>query len=579
MDNSDMKLIKIHLILLSFLHAQLSPASAEVCTQENIDNFKSEYIKLQNLLKADGSNIELNKNKKVKIIAAVSNDPNFKEATEKALFSNYQNALTKIQKIYQEINKEEISKSAALLKGKPEVTAFFKSLDPNQSEQVKNPFNINIKTLLSQLMSITLPNLDQKFKLNDQDTYLLENLLVHSQDLSCTLDQYKQFHKLRLQNMEVLKNAPLNKMIQSLKKMQGTNELKLANQDITLNEAVKASLDKMRAVVNGHIACQKKLRLLNIGEYIQSCNYGKFMKSLLSSDNNFNQFESILHFINANQRTKDARTNMDWIQLQFNTEAITKCYYDNQDKINYIENLPRINGGRDIDTKNLSCFEGSKSLSGKQCLAGLKFETIVGRGDKITTKEGSKIDKVSFKNSGECNNFSLTGPPPIYQWPVGLTCNEKNCEDQLGIFNKDKNEKYFQNFDKDTCSFSSLNEPKTIVTACKPTDSSPPTQPDKPEQDERLKTPPSIEDECIKKNKDWINAKDEATETPEVRTNRFHWDGKECKDKLDKKTQQRQETSERETKAESVYTDQAAPPRFQPINIPIRQVFILPGMP
>jgi hypothetical protein len=276
---------------------------------------------------------------------------------------------------------------------------------------------------------------------------------------------------------------------------------------------------------------------------------------------------------------------MDWIQLQFNTEAITKCYYDNQDKSYYIENLPRINGGRDIDTKNLSCFEGNKSLSGKQCLAGLKFETIVGRGDKITTKEGSKIDKVSFKNSGECNNFSLTGPPQIlpvkkeYQWPADLTCNSENCEKQLEIFNKAKNENYIQNFDKDTCSFSSLNEPKTIVTACRPTDSSPPTPQDKPKQDERLKTPSSKEAECIKKNEDWINAKVEGTETPEVRTNRFNWEGEECKDKLDKKTQQRQETSERETKAESVYTDQAAPPRFQPINIPIRQVFILPGMP
>ncbi len=623
-----MKLIKKYLILLSFLHSQLSLAAPQVCSQDKIDEFKNEYIKLQNVLKADGRNIQFNIKKRVTSRDTYPNEINFKEETEKALFANYQNALIKIQNIYQAINKNNSTKDTDLLISKPEVTNFFKTLDPNINNKPNTNLNINIQTLLNQLKDMELPFLQPKFKLDDKDTYLLENLLVHSQDLICTLDKYKRpDNKLRKQNLEVLKNAPLNKMIESLKKMHGTPDLAFANQDITIKEAVKESLDKMREIVKNQNDCKKKLAQLNIGESIQGCNYGKFIESLLNNDKNIYQFKAILHFINANQRTKDARTNLDWINLQFNQSPVTNCYYDDETKSNYVENLPRINNGRDIDTKNLTCYEGNKLLTGVQCLNGLKFETISGRGDKITPIEGSKIDKVSFKNSEECNNFSLTASHPTkenekekekFKWPSGLACNKENCEIQLGLFNGTDGT-FIQNFSNESCIFQPQVEELSQVIVCGPSKSSvtflttticeeknqilsddKKSCLDKPKlelsekacndkkqilsDDKKSCIPLSKEAKCKKDNDEWLRgAIEDDIGTKEVRTDRFSWNGKECTDKKSKKEDRiedkKEEASGKEEMPDPVYPDKASPPRFQPINIPTRQVFILPGMP
>ncbi|MDO9183452.1 MAG: hypothetical protein Q7U04_13640, partial [Bacteriovorax sp.] len=104
-------------------------SSKAKCSPEEILKFKNEYIKLQNMLKYDAKTLDVKLNKNGKAIAdqnKSNSDNNFAEQTEKALYAQYELALSKVGKIYQHLNKAEgLSESDNKFKiDHPEVTNF-----------------------------------------------------------------------------------------------------------------------------------------------------------------------------------------------------------------------------------------------------------------------------------------------------------------------------------------------------------------------------------------------------------------------------------------------------------------------
>lgn len=88
----------------------------------------------------------------------------------------------------------------------------------------------------------------------------------------------------------------------------------------------------------------------------------------------------------------------------------------------------------------------------------------------------------------------------------------------------------------------------------------------------------SDEELCDEKNSKWI---DEATDG-DVRTNRYSWDSEanKCIDKQDKRSSSSApEEDNFQGRPQRTYPTTPAPQRFSPIQVPTRQMYILPGMP
>jgi hypothetical protein len=86
------------------------------------------------------------------------------------------------------------------------------------------------------------------------------------------------------------------------------------------------------------------------------------------------------------------------------------------------------------------------------------------------------------------------------------------------------------------------------------------------------------EEQCIEKNSKWIDNPEDG----EVRRTRYEWDSKakECKDKQEKKSGPSESEEEGPNRASPrTWAPTAAPQRFTPIQVPSRQMYILPGMP
>ena len=80
---------------------------------------------------------------------------------------------------------------------------------------------------------------------------------------------------------------------------------------------------------------------------------------------------------------------------------------------------------------------------------------------------------------------------------------------------------------------------------------------------------------CLEKNKKWYD--DENGGTPKER---YKWDGKECKDTFPSDSKKKKEKDAVTVeKDEEPSEPKAAPGRFVPINIPTRQMYLMPGMP
>lgn len=97
----------------------------------------------------------------------------------------------------------------------------------------------------------------------------------------------------------------------------------------------------------------------------------------------------------------------------------------------------------------------------------------------------------------------------------------------------------------------------------------------KDEKKDEPKAKLSRREQCEADNAKWLGEAEEG----DVRTDRHIWDEKtkSCNDKQKKPSEKNEE--EEASKPEPVYAPTQAPPRFTPVNIPTRQMYIMPGMP
>jgi hypothetical protein len=605
----------------------------------NVELFKKQYVDLQNALRYEGQTLKLEKGKvKPSGADAVDNDNSPGKKAEMALYKNYRSALGKVKKIYEYMNANKASAEEKKILANSEVTSFFKAIDPASTST--NKLNVNIETLLNTLKD-KVPGKD--FSLDNNDVYLLKKLLIHSQDRICTLDNYVASKKgtpaSRVQYLEQLKNAPLNKMIESLRTLPGSEDVKLSNEEAAVMSSVKEQIDNLHKTA---LTCKNQLNNLNLGETIQGCNYNHFLKSLTADENSYRPFEAILHFINANQNAANGRTNLEWLNNQLSKDSVVSCEVDQASKEIYVRNFPYKNDR--VDASKFKCTKNDKELAGEACVQGLKYEFVNGRGFKISSiKDG--VQKLSIKDSTNCVNISLAAPvvsagpvAPVEteeqkclkdekkEWKEGkcvdkkidppaaeqlpTKCNREQCEKLQGIplkqwhtegafcYSAPVTTVVSEAKTRAICNESGdLNQAAETEATCK----------DKKKNFDAVKKicidPPAVvaeteesckkkkmdfdkekqacvalteEQKCKKQNDEWLDGGDKEES---VRTDRYSWKDKKCVDKQEKKSSPKEEEDNSKSEKEIVYPNKPVPGRFQPVNIPSRQVFILPGMP
>ncbi len=618
------------------------------CSLSEIENFKIEYYKLQNALVYEGKKVDYKDGKLAGSNDLTDDNNSPGKILEKALYRQYQNALTKVKNIYTFLNdgKANLEVSHKKIKENPDIVRFFMSIAPDSSTLGQN---INLEVVLENLSKVNLPGSE----LTKEDLYLLRKLLIHSQDRICTLEMYNsrtnKSNSSKTQYLEQLNKAPLNKMIDSLKKINPTVELQNAYEDSAIFAAVQESLNKLKSIIDSNKSCAALLKTGSakiLNEEVQSCNLNHFIDSLSSPG--FNQIEAILHFINANQKTTFAKSSLNGITDQFINDSIPTCFIDPNTKSIYIQNLPfKAGDKKKINEANFTCTIANKLAQGQACVQALNFEFVDERGFRVSSKviSGStdKISNFSIKNSASScsnlaieslpsNNSSLTDSknenvqPPI-TIPSLKTCSKDTCE-SLEIKDSSINWVKDDSSGKFSCFMTRLSDKQKTLICSEKTETIPPLDENneslescakqnkilnpvdkkcvdkvtdqKPNQEfveteascsKKTETPKfdpktkkcvkdlaaKKEDEasCNEKNEKWMKDENDG-----AFAKKWNWENGKCIDKMSTKPEQEKtENTEEKPEASQSSNQKSAPPRFQPISIPTRQIYILPGMP
>jgi len=371
--------------------------------------FRKLYIAIQNNLNYEKQDAIL-EGGKVKLTTHSGEEYGGK-LFEDALFHEYQNSLIKVAKVYQsskKINEKAPNTNDTLV-------AFFKGIDEKTPVEYKK-----LDELLSELKKeSTVANSslkDKQFVINDNDLYLLKQLLIHAQDKVCTVEKYNK-KSIKNDKYEKIKNSPLNKMLDALQKAKITadSDLRLVNTDSVIKSAVTKQMENlrnwMRKLNAENPECYKEVKENN--DYVQydmqSCNYKKFINSLIADNSSVANLESILHFINANQAHKNvipkAETGIDLAKLD---NFINQTFNDLKDAVVcsevdgdstkklFIRNLPYSNNK--LDRSKFKCKIGNKEVESKECDNGMEFVSDeLGRGFEVKKKAGSKVSSFSVE--------------------------------------------------------------------------------------------------------------------------------------------------------------------------------------
>ena len=603
-----------------------SSLPSKVCNQETLNEFKYRYAALQNALKYDGQDVVFDPKKtNLTINAAGISTLNIGETSgkkvEQQLYQQYKNALIKVGKIYQQLSKLNGNlddESKKLLGENPEITKFFAAIDPANGGNPKA--DVDMEKLLTSLQKVKIPG----FEISNEDKYLLSKLMIHSQDRICTLDGYNKAtaassgNRDKIAYLEQLRKSPLNKLIESLKTIKGTDDLQITNQEEAINQAVKENLEKMRKLLRDNAACAAALATHPniLGEPIQSCNYAHFIRSITADDANFNQIESILHFINANQKADAGHTSLEWINQQLQNVAQVKCSFDPSSKELIVQNLQM--NGNSFDTSKFSCTMNTlkpKVLNGDNCRAQLNFEYVDGTGIKISPKKSKNneaVAKLSIAGASGCNEVALkniTAAPQVPQQDKSADDCKKEGDaanpKKVLVPSEDK-KSCVEKADKtaDDCKKEGdASDPKKILVPSEDKKSCIEGKPDKsaddckkegdaanpkvemiPSEDKKsciAKPTLSKQDQCTADNDKWM--KDHVDPETGRADSRYIWDTSVtppvCKDKQKKADDSSGDAPPTDDKPAPVYPNKPVPGRFQPVQIPTRQIYILPGMP
>jgi hypothetical protein len=377
---------------------------SNTCSKNNLKEFTNSYRKLQEDIKTtgDGKNI-------------IGND------LKNKLYENYSNALVKVSRIYNHISGDAKKTDAEdKLKSDPVIANFIKLIQNEPTDKKVN--NLNIEVLLDRLKTVSVNN----EKLNEVDIYLLRNLLIHSQDRTCTLAKYITPRKKQKNTpyLEQLKGGPLYKLIDSLKLMKGSENLQHADQEKTLGTVVDADLLELRKIVLKMRDCAANLKKNKIkGDTdIQSCNFEKLIDSLLLPDSTYNNFAAILNFINANHQAQ-THTDIEWENLVQKGKDQKPVCSKSGDSF-YAKNLTTKNDK--LDPEMFDCGDKKK---GKDCYDLLDFKFIDGIGFKISLKKTNLDLTLTINNEDSCKvNFPLTKEkPPVI--PAEIKVAKLKCEE------------------------------------------------------------------------------------------------------------------------------------------------------
>lgn len=436
-------------------------ATSTTCSSKDILDFKQKYIDLQNILMMKNKKIELVKGKAQAVGPDVVEENAPGHVIELALYHQYQNALTKVGKIYQQFSVNPSTEDKKILNENPALVNFFKSIESTQN--TKSAANLNIDTLLDKLEKLKPI---KGFELTKEDLYLLKRLLLHSQDVICRVEKEKNKKGQKLKNYDSYMKESLNMMIRSLNNMAGKKEFNYAYEQKAIDQAMKAPLEKLAELKKAFLICKAKFQKnpdLGSGDKVQECNYKKFIETLTS--NNFNHIESLLHFINANQLAENATTDLDLIK---------------KEEIKAREAAPQV--------------------------------------PAATKPEVQTTPQVA----------TAVMPTPAATAPVVETC----------------------------------TDPKTVWKK---------GEGQGPGKCVPIEVTPEV-------SKEELDCK--AKQTGDIPPNTFVFENKTCVDRrIKKKTNEEKEETPPEVKPDVVYPNKPVPGRFQPITIPTRQVYILPGMP
>lgn len=443
----------------------VSAATNQCYSPTELNDFKSLYIKLQNELNYEGKDAYLDKKYQVRL------KPHGKDKAypgvefEAALFGEYQNSLRKIGKLYQSAKFENDDS----FKSNEVLVNFMKAIDDKSSESEDFISKTKIKDVINALEEASkkkyTKSSDKKFMINAGDKYLLEKLLTHAQDRVCSVNKFEETNKgtalFKADYLKQVKNAPLNILVNTIKNApiekdskidlrESSDLASLVDSDVAVQSAVADNLNQLSAWVKKVKAqgpkCLASIKSKDFANKIQAniqgCNFGHFIETL--SQDNVSNLESVLHFINANEKLLNnpvakAETSMDELKLEGfisktfdNLGTAVRCTQldpaNSGDKKVFIRNLPYDEKSNKFDTSGIICKSNAKILGADSCRKQFDLSSdSLGRGLEIKPKKGAAANVTfSVKDSDNCSDIAFQDPKS-----ANLASTPEQCTAQL----------------------------------------------------------------------------------------------------------------------------------------------------
>lgn len=478
----------------------LAPASSNNC-QIKQQEFRRLYLELQaKYLNYAGKDTTLDSKGKIVLVPHKENAPYEGKEFEEAIFKEYLNSVSKVAKLFQD------SRFRPDVQSNEKLVNFLESIDGNENTFI-NDTSKEISDIVEMLYQESNRKYksgpDAKYAMTERDKYLLKKLVTHAQDRICSVRQYDRTNgkgsTRYFTNRELHQqmNAPLNRILYAIREAKITDkdrivlyepEELMVNGKEAVHSAIKAHINDIAKFVRENKKCMQYFKNHKIiQKEIQPCNYQLFLDSLEKGPAEFSELESILHFINANDKFKDygtklADTDLDPELLEMRTRlrlerddkpvfselACSKLKNDKGEEAIFLRNMPSKPGTQDEpDTSIIECFDAKSNhqLDAQACQKLIKVEfDPIGRGLVVKTVEekNSGQYKFSIKEKPECSqviNNDLTGPntdlitdnkPPTEEankCPSGKPRNEKgecppvtleSCTEQGLILNPEK---------------------------------------------------------------------------------------------------------------------------------------------
>lgn len=429
----------------------LTPASFNNC-QIKQQEFRRLYLELQaKYLNYAEKDTTLDSKGKIVLVPHKENAPYEGKEFEEAIFKEYLNSVSKVAKLFQD------SRFRPDIQSNEKLVNFLESIDGNENTFI-NDTSKEISDIVEMLYQESNRKYksgpDAKYAMTERDKYLLKKLVTHAQDRICSVRQYDRTNgkgsTRYFTNRELHQqmNAPLNRILYAIREAKITDKDRIVlyePEDLMVNgkeavhSAIKAHINDIAKFVRENKKCMQYFKNHKIiQKEIQPCNYQLFLDSLEKGPAEFSELESILHFINANDKfmdygTKLADTDLDPELLEMRTRlrlerddkpvfielACSKLKNDKGEEAIFLRNMPSKPGTQnEPDTSIIECFDAKSNhqLDAQACQALIKVEVdTIGRGLVVKTvkEKNSGLYKFSIKGKPDCSqviNNNLTGP-------------------------------------------------------------------------------------------------------------------------------------------------------------------------